>query len=141
MDKNLRRMLKAMPVRKLRDLQQELDQLVREVANQPPRETDVAFDHTGDPSLVAKVLRIIGYPNSGSWYQVERIYCSPERCPRCPHGDFKFRYRHNKRKGTTSKKYVARMAFEQEVIDRLKAGVRKPAAAYAVEVQDASKPK
>jgi hypothetical protein len=130
-----------MPLRKLREFHQELGQLVRGIANQPPRDIDIAFDHTGDPSVVAKVLRVIGEPTSSAWYQVERIYCSKERCPRCPHGDFAFQYRRNKRKGTTSKRYVATTAFGQEVIDRLTAGVRKPAAAYVLHMHDADKPR
>jgi hypothetical protein len=85
--------------------------------------------------LVASVLRVIGDPNSGDWYQVERIYCSAERCPRCPHGDFRFRYRRNKRKDTLSVKYMGTMAFSYEVIEELRAGVRKPIAAYILKTK------
>jgi hypothetical protein len=63
------------------------------------------------------------------------IYCSAERCPRCPHGDFRFRYGRNKRKDTLSVKYMGTMAFSYEVIEGLRAGVRKPAAAYIMETK------
>ncbi len=130
MDRALRRKLGAMPLRRLRELQHDLKQLVAELEGQPRREIDIAVEHSGDPSLVASVLRTIGDPNGNDWYQVECIYCSAERCARCPHGDFRFQYRRNKRKGTVSKKYVGTMAFSHELIERLKAGVRNPVAAY-----------
>jgi len=65
------------------------------------------------------------------WYQVERIYCSIERCRSCPHGDFEYRYQRNKN-GRVSKKYVRIMAVNNETIEWMRAGVR-PGIPYVLE--------
>jgi hypothetical protein len=125
MDKRLRRRFEAMPLGGLHRLIDDLQELLVELENHPPREVDIAADHR-DPKLIAKVLRVEGDPHTSNWYQIERIYCSSQRCARCPHGDFRFRYQRNKQRGTITKKLSGTMAFSHETREQLNAGVREP---------------
>ena len=123
MNKRHKEKYAAMSLKTLRELRDDLSEIIREQEAQPRREIDIAAEHTGDPALIARVLRTVGDPNSGRWHQVERIYCTFERCPRCPHGDFRYRYQRNKRKGTITVDYVGTQVFDHELIERLKARI------------------
>jgi hypothetical protein len=123
-----------MPLRKLRAFVHDLQTLIAELENSPRREIDIATEHTGDPALVAGVLRTDGDPKSGKWYQVERIYCSIERCPSCPHGDFQYRYQCRK-DGKVSKRYVCTMAIGHETIEWMRECVRQ-GVAYELKSSD-----
>jgi len=57
MDKRLHA---AMLLNKLRRFASDLQELIEELQQCPPREIDVASDHKGDPALVARVLRSDG---------------------------------------------------------------------------------
>ena len=118
MDRMQRRKFEMMPLSKLRQLRDDLQKLVSELENSPRREIDIATAHTGDPALTVQVLRIIGDKNSNKWGQVERILCSLERCPNCPHGDFTYEYRKNKKSGAGKVIYKGE-AFSQEALDKL----------------------
>src|SRR5262249_36239927 len=131
MDKRLLQKYRGISLRKLRRFAGDLQELIADLGSSPVREIDIATEHSGDPAFVARVLRTDGDPESGRWYQVERIYCSVERCPACPHGDFKYRYQRSK-KGTISKKYMSTMALSHEIIEWLRAGV-SPGFAYELE--------
>ena len=85
--------------------------LITELESGPRREVDIATAHTGDPTLVDQVLRVAGDKTSGKWFQVERIFCSTEKCPKCPHGDYMYEYRHNKKKGTTTVRFKGDGSF------------------------------
>jgi hypothetical protein len=111
-----------MPLTELRRLASDLQKLIQELEAGPQRDIDIATEHNGDPKLVAKVLRTSGSPSDHHWYQVERIYCSIERCPSCPHGDFKYRYQRRKN-GTIRKKYICKMALSDEIVQRMKSTV------------------
>jgi hypothetical protein len=100
-----RRKYEKMPLTKLRRLRNELHALITELENGPRREIDIADSHTGDPTLIARVLRVIGDKTSGKWIQVERIFCSQERCHDCPHGDYLYEYRQNTKRGTTTVRF------------------------------------
>ena len=133
MDKRTRQKYWAFPLRKLRRLSGDLQELIFELESGPRREIDIAVDHNGDdPTLIAQVLRTEGDPKSNHWYQVERIFCSTERCPSCPHGDFRYRYRRSKN-GKITKKYTGKMAFDHETIERLSADICE-GASYIVEI-------
>jgi hypothetical protein len=114
----------AMPLIELRRLRDGINSCIQQLEQGEKREIDIAYEHTGDPERTARVLRVIGDPNSGRWSQVERVFCSAERCPDCPHGDFLYRYRRNRRRGTTSAKYGGTMAFSDETIQHLRRDVR-----------------
>jgi len=114
----------AMPLGELRRLRDSINRRIQQIEQGDRREIDIAYEHAGSPEQTARILGIIGDPYSGKWSQVERVFCSTERCPHCPHGDFLYRYRRNKRRGTTSAKYVGTMAFSDETIQHLRAGVR-----------------
>ena len=119
-----RRKYHAMPLFELRRLRDGINFCIQQLEQSERREIDIAYEHTGDPERTARVVRIIGDPNSGKWSQVEQVFCSAERCPHCPHGDFLYRYRRNKRRGTTSVKYGGTMAFRDETIQHLRRNVR-----------------
>lgn len=118
MNRMQRRKFEMMPLSELRRLRDDLQKLVSELENSPRREIDIATAQTGDPALTAQVLRIIGDKNSNKWGQVERILCSSERCPNCPHGDFRYEYWKNKKSGVIKVIYKGK-AFPQEALDKL----------------------
>jgi hypothetical protein len=122
MDKRFRQKYTSMPLRKLRRLAADLEKLIKELEGTPLREIDIAAEHSGDPALVAQVLRTHGSAQDRQWFQVERIYCSIERCPSCPHGDFKYRYQRRK-DGTFTKKYICKMAVNGEIVEWMKSTV------------------
>ena len=130
MDWRLRRRFEAMPLRKLCPLPGEIQKLIAELEAGPRREIDFVTENPADQSLVERVLRTEGDSQGSKWYQNERIYCSPEHCPECPHGDYRFRYQRNERKKTIRKTFVAKMAFDHEVIERLKRDRRAPIGSY-----------
>lgn len=113
-----RRKYEKMSLSALRKLRDELQVLINEIENGPRREIDIATDHKGDPAFIAEIVKIIGDKKSGKWIQVERIFCSKEKCPECPHGDFHYEYRLNSRKGTTSVRYRGK-GFTKEVLEKI----------------------
>ena len=114
-----RRKFEMMPLSNLRRLRDELQVLISELEHGPRREIDIATAHTGDPALIVQVLRIIGDKTRGKWIQVERILCSLERCPNCPHGEFMYEYRQNKKSGTTRVTFKGK-GFDQQALDNLR---------------------
>lgn len=119
MNRMRRRKFEAMPLSALWQLRDDLQAIIAELENRPRREIDIATDHTGDPTLIAQVLRGEGDKTSGKWIQVERIFCSIAKCPDCPHGDYHYEYRHNKKKGTTTVRFKGK-GFTQEALDNIR---------------------
>ena len=118
MNRMRRRKFEVMPLSKLRRLRDELQILVSELENGPRREIDIATAHTDDPALIDQVLRIIGDETSSTWVQVERIFCSLDRCPNCQHGEFMYEYRKNRKSGTTKVSFKG-IPFSQQALDNL----------------------
>ena len=114
-----RHKFEMMPLFALRRLRDELQILISELESGPRREIDIATAHIGNPALVVQVLRIIGDKTSGKWIQVERILCSLERCPNCPHGEFMYEYRQNKKTGTTRVTFKGK-GFDQQALGNLR---------------------
>ena len=118
MNRMRRRKLEVMPLSALWQLRDDLQAIIAQLENRPRREIDIATDHTGDPTLIAQVLRVEGDKTSGKWIQVERIFCSIARCTGCPHGDYHYEYRYNKKKGTTTVRFKGQ-GFTQESLQSL----------------------
>lgn len=114
-----------MPLRDLRKLRDYLADLIATLENGPRREIDIAMEHAGKLEMIARVLRTEGDRNSSSWIQVERIFCSPPKCSACPHGDYFYRYRRNK-KGTVTVQYLGKAFLEHEDLEWLEEGIRDP---------------
>lgn len=109
-----------MPLSKLRCLRDELEALISRFENGLPREIDIAMAHTGAPALIAQVLRVWDEETNSKWIQAERIFCSLEKCPNCPHGDFMYEYKRNKKLGTISVRYKGPFeGFPQEDLDKV----------------------
>lgn len=108
----LRKRLAGRSLNYLRRLRGDVDALIAELERGPQREVDIAASFTGDPRFVAKVIRVEGVPDTSMWYQV-RIYCSLEHCTSCPHGDYGYRYRRNKRRRTVTVEYVGKSSDRQ----------------------------
>jgi hypothetical protein len=83
-----------------------LEAVISEIESSPRREIDMADSHTGDPAFIAKSTLLRGKRGERRWRVRESIYCSLERCPNCPHGDYFYDYFRNKRKGTLTVKLV-----------------------------------
>lgn len=137
---NIRIQLGNWPLRRLRELVGEVEGLIATIEKQPRRELDIAADFSGRPERIAAVLRTRGTPDSGTWYQLLRINCAEQVCAECPHGDFWYRYRRNKRKRTIRVQYVGKAVFSQNVIERLSRHERPPVAVLKVEPVPPNKP-
>jgi hypothetical protein len=128
----MRSKLIAMPLAKLRKLRSDLDLLVRELENGPKREVDIAWDHTGVASLISKVLEVKQKDPGRRWQQLEKIYCSAERCQKCPHGPYLYEYRANRQRKTTAVRFRGALAFDYDVLQELKKNAR-PGKPYIIQ--------
>jgi hypothetical protein len=116
-----------MPLRKLRDLAAQVQLVIRELEDAPMRrEIDIAAEHHGSADLIHSVIRTIGDKTTGRWRQIEKIYCSLDHCPQCPHGEFIFRYRRNKRKGSMTVTFAGVPALPNEILELMRSEVRNP---------------
>jgi hypothetical protein len=113
----------------LRQLRDQISQSIDEISAQPRREIDIAADFDGRPDLVAEVLRTRGNPDSGKWKQLQRIYCSPEHCSECPHGEFWYRYTRNRKKKTLKSTYIGKPGLSQDELQHLNEQ-RRPIVAF-----------
>jgi len=102
----------------LRTLRDDVQVVIAEIERGDRRELDIASDHTGDPSLIAEVLEVRGDKASGKWIEVRRIYCSPERCPQCPHGDYWYECRDRRATGTSTVRLID-SGFHRDAVDRI----------------------
>jgi hypothetical protein len=112
-----RQRLERMSLAAMRRLRIDLDIVIGAIENSARREIDIATDHSGDPLLIAEVLQLKGDLASSKWVQVEQIYCSTARCPKCPHGDYHYEYRRSKA-GVITVKFLGR-GFDHGSIDRI----------------------
>ena len=130
MNRMRRAKLYAMPLKKLRELRDDVQTVITDIESQRDRrDIDIASEFRGEPEFVAEVLRASGNKESGKWEQLEKIYCSRERCSRCPHGPFFFTYRRIKSSGKLKVKYSGKPVFNFNPDDwgtlfRPKAGVK-----------------
>ena len=69
-----RKKYSAMTLVLLRNLRDDLDVLIKEIAR-PWREIDIGAEHPEDPELVHEVLQTMGEMQSGKWKQLEGFYC------------------------------------------------------------------
>jgi hypothetical protein len=127
----VRTKLMAMPLVKLKKIQSDVEALVREVEGAPRREVDIAAEHGGAPALTCAVLEKKAARGGNRWRQLETIYCSLTRCPECPHGPYWYEYRTNKRRGTVTVVLKGKMAFDYDLIQRLKRDA-SPGKAYVI---------
>lgn len=113
-----RRKFERMSLAALRTLRDDVQVVIAEIERGDRRELDIASDHTGDRSLIAEVLEVRGDKASGKWIEVRRIYCSPERCSQCPHGDYWYECRDPRATGTPMVRLVD-SGFRRDAIDRI----------------------
>jgi hypothetical protein len=119
--------LRRKPLKHLRQLSADIQSLIQELEGTPVRrDIDIASQHEGKPELIHSVSRTIGDKTTGHWRQVEMIYCCLERCPQCPHGEFIFQYRRNKRTGTVTVNFGGWPALDSKTLEWLRLGVRDP---------------
>jgi hypothetical protein len=125
MRRNLELIREGVPLSHLRQQINELKSkiadlkvLISEIESGPRREIDIADQHTGNPTFIARSVLLDGERGKGRWYVRESIYCSLERCPNCPHREYAYTYSYNKRKRIATVKFTGIPVFE---IDDLKA--------------------
>jgi hypothetical protein len=129
----LRQHLRKLPLKYLRELVTDAQSLIRDLEAAPVRrEIDIAAEHDDNVDLIHSVVRTIGDRATGRWRQVEKIYCSLEHCPRCPHGEFIFRYRRNKRKKHVTVTFVGTPGLPNEVLEQMRLDIRPPVAAVDI---------
>ena len=135
MNSSRRKQLVALPMSKLRLMHKQLGDLISELESGPPRDIDIATSYGGDQELVASRVDISGDPNGAVWQEVLRIYCSTDRCLRCPHGDFIFRCRRSRR-GVVNVKYLGKRVFSPETIERVRRHAKAPIAIYKIDIAE-----
>ena len=127
MNKIQRKKYKSMSLRRLRNLRDELDAIISELDALPHlREIDIAIEHSGNVSLIHEVVAIKGTKESGRWRQQESIYCSQERCPRCPHGPHWYRYRANKKRKSVTATFEGTPVFDHKMLLEMLKKARPP---------------
>jgi hypothetical protein len=110
-----------MSLRNLKELRSEIDKTIAEIEALPQRrDIDIASDFNSDSACVAEVKRIDGDKKKGVWRQLQKIYCSTEHCPNCPHGWYWYTYRSNKKTGKVTAHFTGIPVFEPKLIDKLK---------------------
>lgn len=124
-----------MPIKRLKALIPEIDTIIKGRENIATRsDEEIAIEHDGQPHLIHSVTRIIGDKASGRWQQIEMIFCCAEHCPRCPHGEFRYRYRTNKTKGTTTVDFIGEPGLPSAILESMRDDIRQPQA-YAVKIE------
>lgn len=124
---HLRQRLSRMPLKHLRDIADHVQSLIQKLEGASiRREIDIAADHEGNVDLIHSIVRTMGNQRAGRWQQVEKIYCCREHCPRCPHGEFIFRYRRNKRKRSVTVTFVGMPALPNDILEQMQSDVRDP---------------
>src|SRR5262249_21574326 len=118
------------------ELRSEVDKALEELQALPERrEIDIAADFNGDPAFIHKESVFSGKKGEGAWTMSLQIYCRQERCPRCPHGWFNYRYRRNRKTGNVRIEWTGGSpTIDPDVMKELRKGVAPPQAAYAYEI-------
>jgi hypothetical protein len=133
--------LYRLPLRKLRELATDVQSVIRELEKAPVRrDIDIAAEHSGHADLIHSVARIIGDKASGRWRQIQNIYCCLEHCPQCPHGEFVFRYRRNKKTGKITVSFAGIPALPNDILAAMGANIRDPVP-YLVSTTPDAKPR
>jgi len=116
---------------------QQLETLVKaaqEVISQKkaaPDELDIAREHACEPDLTAEVVET-RKQGAGHTRELRRIYCSAQRCPRCPHGPYWYSIRENKRRRTRAVRFSGAPVFSRELIERIQQQARPPIAVFEI---------
>lgn len=101
----------------LRRLHDDIQTMITELESAPlPREADIGAEYKGAPELIAEVVRAMKGKKQGHWKQLQTVYCSTERCPRCPHGPYWYGYSENKREKSISVKYEGMPYFNLQAL-------------------------
>lgn len=133
MHPTLRKRYMAWPLQRLRKLRDDILSIIDELEALPDRrDVDIAAAFTGDPALVHEVDHIIGKKDTGKWVQLQKIYCSLERCPECPHGWYLYRYRSNKKRGTVSVEFLNKPGFSPELMKTMSKSVSRPPVGFEI---------
>ncbi|SRR6266446_845588 len=115
------REIEALRKHSIRDLEA-LVKVAQEVIRQKqaaPDEFDVAREHSGEPELTADVLET-KKQGGGRTREFRKIYCSRERCPRCPHGPYWYSIRENKRRRTRVVHFRRAPVFSRELVETIR---------------------
>jgi hypothetical protein len=118
---------RAMSLRKLKQLRNDIQMIIDEIESDPiPRNVDIGENFRGEPDLIAEVLRKNNYKKDSKWYQVQTIYCSAQRCKRCPHGPFHYLYRRKKKTGEVTVKYIGEPVFDPRLVAKASKSAKAP---------------
>ena len=116
-----------MSLRTLKQLWDDIQIIIDEIESNPiPRNVDIGKNFSGEPDLVAEVLRKDDYKKDSKWCQVQTIYCSPQRCKWWPRGPFYYLYRWKKKTGEVTVKYLGEPVFEPRLVTKDFKSVKPP---------------
>ena len=111
----------AMSLTRLRKLRTEIQGIIEELeANPARREIDIAAEHSGKSALIQEIIRHRPQKGRGWLKRLEKVYCSPQGCSKCPHGPFWFTYRTNKRSSAMNLVAFSEPAFPDSLIKELR---------------------
>jgi hypothetical protein len=109
----------SITTRSLLELKEEIDKELEERKNRPISENDIAENFKGEEELIAKLYSREPYPKDESRFLVRaKIFCSKEKCEKCPHGPFLFRYKYYK-SGALKVEYKGKLLFDADLLEKL----------------------
>jgi hypothetical protein len=108
----------SMATKNLLELKEAIDKELEERKNRPISEDDIAENFKGEDELIAKLYEREPCPRSKNRFHVSaKIFCSKEKCDKCPHGPFFFEYKYDK-SGTLEVAYEGRPAFDLDFLEK-----------------------
>jgi hypothetical protein len=109
----------------LKRLRDDIQATINQLESAPVRpEADIGAEYTGAPELIATLVHTTKGKKDGRWRQLQTIYCSKERCARCPHGPYWYSYSENRQKKTVVVKYKGMLYFSLEALRTQEDNVR-----------------
>lgn len=109
----------------LKRLRDDIQAIINQLESAPVRqEADIGAEYAGAPELIAEVVQTTKGKKDGRRRQLQTIYCSNERCARCPHGPYWYSYSENRRKKTVVVKYEGMLYFSLEALRAQRNNIR-----------------
>lgn len=126
-----RRRFSEVPLPKLKAIASELFAAAQSKATD--KESNIAASHY-DPALVCEVLETREVQH-GKFKKKQTVYCSPKRCPSCPHGPYWYAYRSSKRKRKVAVCFDGVPGLPQQTLNSMReTSSIRDAAAYRIEI-------
>jgi hypothetical protein len=108
----------SMTTKSLLELKKDIDKELEERKDRLPSEDDIADNFKGEKELIAKLYHREPCPKDKSRYLVSaKIFCCKEKCKKCPHGPFFFKYKYYK-SGVLKVEYEGKAVFDLDLLEK-----------------------